>query len=459
MARRTVGRRRADNKPNRRRRIEIPRGSGHGHGHGHGHGGGWGDEHVVDTSVVDRDAVVARRVRVVVAALLIPLIAAAIIAMVVMWPGGDVVVESAKSSGAGGTVVKLAPCPESPADCDEATVRVDSGKSDIGAEVPVQVPKGAQTTIPVKVGDKILLGVDARAPITERYQYVDHDRGRPLLILAAIFAVAVVVLSRWRGLAALGALGVTAITLTQFILPAILKGSNPLLVAVVGGSVIMVIALYLTHGINAQSSVALAGTIAALGLTAFLGWAFVKFCDLSGIASDGASALKAYVPDIDLAGLLVAGIVIGALGVLDDVTVTQASAVWELSAANPAAGRAALFGAGLRIGRAHVASVVNTLVLAYAGAALPILMVFAISGTQSNYLISTEQVAIEVVRGLVGSLGIIAAVPLTTALAAMAVADRSRDLVAAEIEHVGPEAEDAESERDGRGPGVNPSGF
>ncbi|WP_432948536.1 YibE/F family protein [Kribbella sp. CA-253562] len=439
MARRTVGRRRADTKPNRRRRIEIPRGHGHGHGHGHG---GWGDEHVLDTSVVDQDAVVARRVRVVVAALLIPLIAAAVIAMVVMWPGGDLVVQSAQSTGAGGTVTKLEPCPESPADCDQATVRIDSGPSDKGAEVPVQVPKGKQAAIPIDVGDKVLLGVDAKAPISERFQYVDHDRGRPLMVLAALFAVAVVVLSRWRGLAALGALGVTAVTLTQFILPAILKGSNPLLVAVVGGSVIMVIALYLTHGINAQSSVALAGTIASLGLTAFLGWAFVKFSALSGIASEGASVVKAYVPDLDLAGLLVAGIVIGALGVLDDVTVTQASAVWELSAANPAASRASLFGAGLRIGRAHVASVVNTLVLAYAGAALPILMVFAISGTKAGYLISTELVAIEVVRGLVGSLGIIAAVPLTTALAAMAVADRSRDLVA-EPEHLDPAPENA----------------
>lgn len=326
---------------------------------------------------------------------------------------------------------KLEPCPETPADCDQATVRIDSGpEADKGREVPVEVPKGKQAAIPIEVGDKVLLGVQDGAPLTERYQYVDHDRGRPLLLLAGIFAVAVVVLSRWRGFAALIALGVTGVTLTQFIMPAILKGSNPLLVAVVGGAVIMVIALFLTHGVNAQSSVALAGTIAALGLTAFLGWAFVKFSDLSGLGSEGASVVKAYVPDLDLAGLLVAGIVIGALGVLDDVTVTQASAVWELSAANPAASRAALFGAGLRIGRAHVASVVNTLVLAYAGAALPILMVFAISGTKAGYLISTEMVAIEVVRGLVGSLGLIAAVPLTTALAAMAVADRSRDLVA-----------------------------
>ena len=424
MARRNVGRRRADNRSNRGRRIEIP--PGHGHGHGHGHG-----DAVVDTSVVDSDAVVARRVRIVVAALLIPLIAAAVIAMIVMWPGGDLKVPAAEQTGASGTVVSLKPCTKTPADCDLATVKLRKAPgSDKGLEVPVEVPKGKQAAVPIKVGEKVLLGVQKDAPLKSRYQYVDHDRSIPLMLLAGIFAVAVIALSRWRGVSALIALGVTALTLTQFILPAILDGSNPLLVAVVGGSVIMVIALYLTHGVNAQSSVALAGTIASLGLTAFLGWAFVKVGDFSGLATEGASAVKSYVPGLDLTGLLVAGMVIGALGVLDDVTVTQASAVWELSAANPSAGRASLIGAGLRIGRAHVASVVNTLVLAYAGAALPILMTFAIGGVSTGYVITTEIVAQEIVRGLVGSLGIIAAVPLTTALAALAVADRSRDLVA-----------------------------
>ncbi|GAA0953381.1 YibE/F family protein [Kribbella koreensis] len=423
MAKRTVGRRRADTKPNRGRRLEIPRGHGHGHGHGHG-------SEVIDTSVVDSDAVVARRVRIVVAGVLIPLIAAAVIAMIVLWPGGDLKIAAAEQTGASGTVTALKACPETPADCDEATVKLRSAPgADKGLEVPVEVPKGKNAAVEIKVGDRIILGVQKGAAIADRYQYVDHDRSVPLIWLAVIFAIAVIALSRWRGVAALGALGITALTLTQFILPAILKGSNPLLVAVVGGSVIMVIALYLTHGINAQSSVALAGTIASLGLTALLGWGFVKVSAFSGLASEGASAVKAYVPGLDLTGLLVAGIVIGSLGVLDDVTVTQASAVWELSAANPAAGRASLIGAGLRIGRAHVASVVNTLVLAYAGAALPILMVFAIGGVSTGYLLSTEIVAVEVVRGLVGSLGIIAAVPLTTALAAMAVADRSRDLV------------------------------
>ncbi|MFI7067607.1 YibE/F family protein [Kribbella sp. NPDC050124] len=430
MASRNVGRRRADHKANRSRRLDIP--AGHGHGHGHGHG-----DHVVDTSVVDSDAVVARRVRIVVAAVLVPLIAAAVIAMIVLWPGSGVKVASYQTETARGEVVSIKACADAKDQCDEATVKLTSGP-DKGQLAPVQIPKTGQVAIPVEVGQSVMLGVQSDAKtIAGRYVYVDHDRTMPLLLLAGLFAIAVVALSRWRGFAALIALAVTAVMLTQFILPAILSGSNPLLVAVVGGAVIMTIAVYLTHGINAESSIALSGTIAALGMTVGLGWFFTKFCQLSGLASEGASAAQQLAPNIDLTGLLVAGMVIGALGVLDDVTVTQAAAVWELSAANPSASRRELIGAGLRIGRTHVASVVNTLVLAYAGAALPVLLVFAIQDLPSRSIISTEMVAMEVVRGLVGSLGIIAAVPLTTALAAMAVADRSRDLVTTEPEHLG----------------------
>jgi uncharacterized membrane protein len=429
MASRNVGRRRADHRANRRPKLDIP--AGHGHGHGHGQG-----DHVVDTSVVNSDAIVARRVRIVVAAVLIPLIAAALIAMVVLWPGGGVKVSSYQTDTARGQVTAIKACANAKDQCDEATVKLSTGP-DKGQSAPIEVPKTGQVPIPVEVGQSVMLGVQTNAKtITDRYQYVDHDRTKPLLLLAGLFAVAVVALSRWRGFAALIALAVTALMLTQFILPAILKGSNPLVVAVVGGTVVMVVALFLTHGINAESSIALSGTIAALGLTVLLGWFFTKFCQLSGFASEGASGAKTFAPDLDLAGLLVAGMVIGALGVLDDVTVTQAAAVWELSAANPSASRRELIGAGLRIGRTHVASVVNTLVLAYAGAAMPTLIVFAIQGLPGQYVVSTETVAMEVVRGLVGSLGIIAAVPLTTALAAMAVADRSRDLVATEPEHL-----------------------
>ncbi|RZT27142.1 putative membrane protein [Kribbella sp. VKM Ac-2569] len=422
MASRNVGRRRADPKGNRRRALDIPQGHGHGHGHGHG-------DHVVDTSVVNSDAVVARRVRIVVAAILIPLITAAVVLMIALWPGGGVKVDSYQTSTARGEVTAIKACPDPKDKCDLATVKVSNGP-DKGKAVPVEVPSAGQTPFAIKAGQSVMLGIQDGAPLDQRYQYVDHDRSRPLLILAVIFAIAVVALSRWRGFAALIALAVTAVMLTQFILPAILKGSNPLVVAVVGGAVIMTIAVFLTHGINAESSIALAGTIAALGLTVLLGWFFAKFSQLSGLAADGASAAKSFAPNLDLTGLLVAGMVIGALGVLDDVTVTQAAAVWELSAANPSASRRELMSAGLRIGRTHVASVVNTLVLAYAGAAMPVLIVFAIQDLPTLSVISTESVAMEVVRGLIGSLGIIAAVPLTTALAAMAVADRSRELVA-----------------------------
>jgi uncharacterized membrane protein len=375
---------------------------------------------------VDADAVVARRVRLVVVGLLVPLVLLAVILMIKLWPTGKVTSDALLTEQARGQIVAIKPCPDDPRSCDLATVKVTSASTGgTGKEVPVQLPKGKLAPT-FERGDHIMLGIDKSAPEATRYQFVDHDRSRPLLLLAVLFALAVVALSRWRGLAALGALLVTALILTRFVLPAILNGSDPLLVAVVGGTLIMVLALYLTHGVNAQTSVALVGTIGALALTAVLGELFITGSKITGLSAEGVGFLESYVGRIDLQGVLVAGLVIAALGVLDDVTVTQAAAVWELSAANPSASRAELIGAGLRIGRAHVASVVNTLMLAYAGSALPLLLLFAASAAPSTYTVSTEEVAIQVVSGLVGSLGIIAAVPLTTALAALAVGARSQ---------------------------------
>ncbi|HVK24497.1 MAG TPA: YibE/F family protein [Actinokineospora sp.] len=382
--------------------------------HGHGHG---------TFTAVDSDDRVARRVRLVVAAVLLPLLTAATIVMISLWPGDGLVLDSIQQVRASGTVVELVQCPMAPTDCDIATVAVDEGPG-AGTSVPALVSKASG--VRVSVGDPVMMvHRPERAVVYERYDVVDRDRTLPLLMLGGLFAAAVVALSRWRGLAALGALAVCLAGLTEFVLPAIMQGAPPLLVAVSGGTMIMVVALFLTHGINARTAVSVVGTVTSLALTGVIGWASLGLAGVTGLGSDNVGFLSGYLHGVDLQGLLLAGLVIGALGVLDDVTVTQAAVVWELSAADPTASRRKLFAAGLRVGRAHVASTVNTLVLAYAGAALPLLMLFAARGVPADHVLSSAPVAEEVIRALAGSLGIIAAVPLTTALAAMAVGSRS----------------------------------
>ncbi|MCI2420154.1 YibE/F family protein [Saccharopolyspora sp. K220] len=269
------------------------------------------------------------------------------------------------------------------------------------------------------VGDQVVLsysGADPADPTS--YQVVDFQRGTPLLVLAVVFAAAVIVLGRWQGFTALIALGLSLVVLIGFVLPAILAGEDPLLVAVVGAGLIMFVVLYLTHGFSARTSTAVLGTLLSLALIGLLSTIFSAVTSLTGLDEDTASLMGVLGAPIDARGLLLAGIVIGALGVLDDVTVTQTSAVWELRRANPTLSWRQLYSAGLRIGRDHVSSAVNTLVLAYAGAALPMLLAYTLSGRTVGEIVSSQAVAQEVVRTLVGSIGLVAAVPITTAIAA-----------------------------------------
>jgi uncharacterized membrane protein len=221
--------------------------------------------------------------------------------------------------------------------------------------------------------------------------------------------------------AALGGLLVSGAVILWFLLPALLDGQNPLAVAMVASSVIAFTAIFLTHGIHERSTVALLGTLTSLILTGVLALTFAAATTLTGLAGEDTGFLRALAGELDFRGLLLAGIVIGALGVLDDVTVTQASAVWELARADPAMSRRSLYRAALRIGRDHISSTVNTLVLAYAGAALPLLLVLVVAERSIGTVITGELVAIEVVRTLVGSIGLVASVPITTALAAWVV--------------------------------------
>ncbi|MFF0715618.1 YibE/F family protein [Streptomyces bauhiniae] len=419
---------------------------GHGHG-GHGSGSGHGHSHSHGPA-----APVSKHLRKVIAAILIPFSAAVVVGLVVLWPGGapphqrtgvgfdrqtqqatvtTVTSVSCQVGGAGGqdpvgdpSATGGAPAAQEDkkGPCKKATVRVDTGKDKGRTFTELVQP---DQTRQLHQGDKVVVAYEPKAPRELQYAVTDLDRKFPMALLAGIFAVAVVVVGRLRGVMALVALAVSFLVLTLFILPAVLQGSNPLLVAVVGASAIMLIALYMCHGLSARTSVAVLGTLVSLVLIGLLGSQFIGWAALTGNTDDNTGLIHGLYPSIDMSGLLLAGVIIGSLGVLDDVTVTQTSAVWELHEANPSMGWRGLYRAGIRIGRDHIASVVNTLVLAYAGAALPLLLLFSIAQSGVGTVATSELVAEEIVRTLVGSIGLVASVPVTTALAALVVsADR-----------------------------------
>lgn len=259
------------------------------------------------------------------------------------------------------------------------------------------------------------------------YAIEGRERGRPMLILLALFVGSVVALGRWRGLASLVGLGISIAVLMTFVLPSILIGNNPLWVGLVGASAIAFVALYLAHGFNPLTHVALLGALGSLGIVALLSLIFVAATSLSGVVNDDALVVQAFGADLSFSGLLLAGVLIGALGALDDMTVTQASSVLELWRADPNTGRRELYRRAIRIGRDHIASTVNTLVLAYAGSSLALLLLFIQSDQTIGRVITSEAIATEVVRTLTGSIGLVASVPLTTWLAAVLVSRHQPD--------------------------------
>jgi uncharacterized membrane protein len=390
-----------------------------GHGHGHGHGPA---------------APASRRVRLLLIWLLVPVALATVLGALLLYPWGKPAPTSVTAQGkpVHGTIVSTATGPclaqgqvhvgDQPAPADKPCLTVDvtitdgpSNGQNLRLTVPIE-PSTPRFT----VKDKVVLsynGGNPRDPTS--FQIVDFQRGLPLIVLAALFAIAVIVLGRWQGLAALVALGLSFLVIALFVLPAILAGENPLLVAIAGAGLIMFIALYLTHGLSARTSVAVLGTMVSLALIGGLSTAFSAAASLTGLDDSTSNLIGSLGHGIDARGLLLAGVVIGALGVLDDVTVTQTSAVWELRRANPTLGWRELYGAGLRIGRDHVGSAVNTLVMAYAGAALPVLLYSSISGVGLGAILGSEELAQEIIRTLAGSVGIVAAVPVTTILAAL----------------------------------------
>jgi uncharacterized membrane protein len=382
------------------------------------------------------------RARLLLFILVIPLLTATALGLVVLWPADanpptpDFMGGPAKLAEATVVKVEQRPCGgggggDQAVLCQVAGVKLTKGAGpEAGKVVDVEVGQGADSPV-LEAGDQIVVGRvgggQGDTGLSEDgggWYFSDYQRRGPLTALAVFFILAVVVFARWRGLFALWGLAIAFAVLVRFILPAILTGKNPVAVAVVGSAAIMFATLYLAHGINARTTTAVLGTVGALFITGILAWIFVTGGHLTGMASEESGLLAASLSGVNLQGLLLSGIIIGSLGVLDDVTVTQASAVWELHQANPGYGFQRLYAAGLRIGRDHIASTVNTLVLAYAGASLPLLVLFTLSSRQLGDVLTSEIVAQEIIRTLVGSIGLVSAVPITTALAAF-VADRS----------------------------------
>lgn len=368
-----------------------------------------------------------RHVRVLLAAVIVPLFSATAVGLVSFWPSpdGPSAPPGFAAQRAHATVLDVHPCRDEVQGCRAATVEVTSGPGAPG-RAEAFLPFGPQAPT-FQPGDEVLLSYVAQAPPDERYSFQDFDRSEPLLILLTLFVAGVLLLSRWRGIGALGSLAFSLTLLVVFTLPALMQGGPPLPIAVVTAATIMIVTLYLSHGFNTQTSVAMVGTLLSLVLIGVLGSIFSRMGRFTGLTDEGSQYIAAIATQVDLSGLLLAGLVIGALGVLDDVTVTQASAVWELADADPNASRASLFTRGMRIGRSHAASTVNTLALAYVGATLPLLLVFSAIELPFGSAVSQELVAQEIVRGLVGGLGIVAAVPITTAIAAIVAATQLPD--------------------------------
>jgi uncharacterized membrane protein len=355
-----------------------------------------------------------------------------VLAMVLLWPRGNDAVDLGQESRVGGVVeqVDVQPCTGTSVsdlvDCRFITVRIDDGISAGQRTVLEQSVTSGQQRVP-DVGDSLVLVEQVNADGSITYAFADYQRSGPLLVLATLFVACVLVLGRWKGVGALVGLAISVIVLVVFLLPALLDGRSPVAVAVVGASLIAFCSLYLAHGLNAATHVALLSTLLALALTGVLAWLFVRFTTLTGFTDENSFFLEALGVSIDPRGLLLAGVVIGSLGVLDDVTVTQVAAVGELHHAQPELTTAQLYSSAVRIGRDHISSVVNTLFLAYAGASLPLLLLFTQTGAGLGDVATREVVAVEIVRTLVGSIGLMAAVPVATGLAAVVLGYGSND--------------------------------
>ncbi|WP_104137218.1 YibE/F family protein [Arthrobacter sp. ZGTC131] len=413
-------------------------GSGHSHGH---------TEHSEPTA----QAIAARRkANRILAAVLIPLTLLTLAAMAALWPSGSregLTLANPYAAAPGvtfdtGRIQRVVTESCSPATGQDPPQGSQGGAQDGGGSqcmfaftepdkggnpVKVVINPDVAKSHGVQVGDNIrYLNLSnaqgaAAAQGTPSYIFVDFVRTMPIILLAVLYALVVVAVARWRGLRALIGLVGAYFVLVSFMLPGLVEGKPPLLLALVGSTVIMIGVLYFAHGFSARTSTALLGTMFGLAITALLAAWATDAANLAGVGSHDAATLVNISGSISISGIILCGLIISGLGVLNDVTITQSSAVWELYELAPATSARKLFTSAMRIGRDHIASTVYTIAFAYAGAALPILIIVMLYDRQLGEALTSAELSEEVIRTLVGSIGLVLAIPVTTLIAVFVV--------------------------------------
>ncbi|MBP1325916.1 putative membrane protein [Leucobacter exalbidus] len=359
-----------------------------------------------------------------------------------LWPDGSQIVDQPDSSTGGGEIIAARVIEVSHVSCaqpgtqspnqvtgNDATAQPHSDTCvEVRAELPIGEPvtfslnnlRAENTT--VREGDQVNLiahEIDLNGETETIYSFYNYPRGGKLLTVAIIFVVIVIAVGRWRGALALIGVGASIALLTTFILPAILAGKPALLVAVAGAIGIMVIVLYLAHGFSHRTTAALFGSIFGILFTAGAGFAVTRWLRFSGIGSTEDASLLIAVPGVDMNDVLTATIVIAGLGILNDITVAQASAVWEMRALNPHLSKQRIYVSAMRVGRDHIASSIYTLVFAYAGSMLVVLLLLYTYPRDLIDLVTSEQIGQEIIRTLIGAAGLVLSMPITTGLAVL----------------------------------------
>ena len=386
--------------------------------------------HIADKATEVADSLRSQRVLRVLVWILIPIAIWTLGALVWMWPSDTarhIRADSTTVAVPGMTIVDGTVTDVTEINCDGVSgsatgdrskcarlqVRVDQGP-EAGSSHEMVVAAAVYAS-GIKTGEKVRV---YRTPIDNApaaYQFADFQRTVPMVLLTLLFVAATVAVARWRGLIALAGLVFAGFVMVQFMFPALIEGRDPVLVGLVGSTTIMFVVLYAAHGISARTTTALVGTLFGLFLSALLGWAATASAHLSGVASEDDFVLSASAPDLRLTSVVICGVIIASMGVLNDVTITQASAVWELSSGQDDA--RTLFTKAMRIGRDHIASSVYTTAFASAGAVLRVLLLLVVYDRPLFTSLVTEQFAGEVVRTLVSSIGLVLSVPLTTLVA------------------------------------------